>query len=432
MRSATGLLRSDIKQKERYARKHITYMAQRQWLTPYLPWARRDKAKLMSAINTVNRHYRRHLAYGDLKKFYNIGMHTVQTKEAFTLSVKRSNAVIAQRKSAGVYHMAHLGAAFQLIPHLQMLHSEDGFSSETNRSRIGIEEGCLMDHRMSTLHLMVCQVCHTDRLMFSTVRLKNKHTCERCQREKLKDDYYLRENLLPIWYEHDMNGKKKIGKDGKFIVHENIPDELYGLTVSEKLLIRRVAPFVPAVHMKHGVPGIKGHCICFPQDITEVCRTLPTKHCTILTYIRRVGNSNTQTEIDHQELKVRRDKVMAALIWLKQNNCAYHDIIIDPKNLDWMEGKDVGYIDTANHGVTFKEGVENVERVTVSEVQCPMAETEGQEEFNYSVPVINEMSFQPAPGQKELMTQLLDTAKESNGKTELLKFPPIDTSDPIS
>lgn len=55
----------------------------------------------------------------------------------------------------------------------------------------------------------------------------------------------------------------------------DIPPELTSLRVGEQLLIQLYSPYVPIVHIKNGVLGIKGHCISFMKDITEMTIQLP-------------------------------------------------------------------------------------------------------------------------------------------------------------
>ena len=79
----------------------------------------------------------------------------------------------------------------------------------------------------------------------------------------------------------------------KKVVQYHIPEELACLSMYEKLLIRRYANFVPSVHLKNGIFGLKGHCVTFPQDITQMCDELPQRKETLLTFVRNIGNKDT-------------------------------------------------------------------------------------------------------------------------------------------
>ena len=109
----------------------------------------------------------------------------------------------------------------------------------------------------------------------------------------------------------------------------DIPQELNSLTMAEKLLIRRCAPFIPVVHIAPNVLGIQGHCVCYPQNIKELCKYLPNRKEEIITFIHKVGGHDTKGLTSHIDaFKVRKTKVLTALHWLKKHSIHYHDIII--------------------------------------------------------------------------------------------------------
>ena len=60
--------------------------------------------------------------------------------------------------------------------------------------------------------------------------------------------------MFPIWIDEDSH------------VHYEVPTELKKLNIAEILLIQRVAPLVPLVHIRNGTLGIKGHVCSFMQD----------------------------------------------------------------------------------------------------------------------------------------------------------------------
>ena len=104
-----------------------------------------------------------------------------------------------------------------------------------------------------------------------------------------------------------------------------VPIELQGLTEIEEMLIARACPIM-CVYRKHGGQrGYKGHVLNLPQDIKGFLTKLPA-NVTELPYliIRRHGAENT-----HRDCKVRREKVLQAITWLKENNPFYADIEID-------------------------------------------------------------------------------------------------------
>ena len=73
---------------------------------------------------------------------------------------------------------------------------------------------------------------------------------------------YTHENkALPTWTEK-----------GKIMYH--IPKELSNLSIVEKLLIQRVSPLMPVIHVKNGILGSRGHIVSFFQDITNIAFVL--------------------------------------------------------------------------------------------------------------------------------------------------------------
>ena len=122
----------------------------------------------------------------------------------------------------------------------------------------------------------------------------------------------------------------------------------------EKLLIRRCANFVPSVHLKNGVFGLKGHCVTFPQDITQMCDELPQRKETLLTFVRNIGNKDTDA-VFPISLRVNRVKVLTALHWLKKHNPFYRNINIREENLDWMNGADEVNMGTNGVVLNMKE-----------------------------------------------------------------------------
>jgi len=115
-----------------------------------------------------------------------------------------------------------------------------------------------------------------------------------------------------------------------------LPKELSHLTMAEKLLIQRVSPLVPVIHIKNGILGVRGHIVSFFQDISSITTILPRlpSEVSIVKVIHasqtRCGNELRKTFI------VDRERLLKALLWLKKYNCLYKDIIIDETRLSGM------------------------------------------------------------------------------------------------
>ena len=184
-------------------------------------------------------------------------------------------------------------------------------------------------HMFQLSHKM-CKKCRSVSLVkeFIQCRDGSGYVCSDCQRTE--DSYYFQRGcnrLLPVWY------------DDRNVARFDVPPELKELRLGEKLLIQRFSCFVPLVHIRNGVMGLKGHCCCFKQDVSEIASVLPHRKVNAILVVKDVkdkhGKDLTVSFI------VRRSVVLNALKWLKRYHKWYRedpDLIIDENNLDWMNG----------------------------------------------------------------------------------------------
>ena len=105
----------------------------------------------------------------------------------------------------------------------------------------------------------------------------------------------------------------------------SVPSCLGGMTQIEEMLTARACPIM-TVYRKHGGQrGYQGHVLNLPQNIQQFLKKLPAPIASLsILIIKRVGAENTTAEF-----RVRRQKALSALLWLKHNNRFYHDIDID-------------------------------------------------------------------------------------------------------
>jgi len=130
-----------------------------------------------------------------------------------------------------------------------------------------------------------------------------------------------------------------------------LPSELQHLTLAEKLLIQRVSPLVPVVHIKNGILGTRGHVVSFFQDMSGIFTELP-RLPTDITMIKVVRTGVTADGENVQNVfTVNRSRILNALKWLKQHNPLYKDIIINESNLNWMTKSQS---DTINHVIRIE------------------------------------------------------------------------------
>jgi len=104
--------------------------------------------------------------------------------------------------------------------------------------------------------------------------------------------------------------------------------------------------------LKHGGIASRGHCIAFPQAVQEPATILPRLPAEMdIIHVRRQGKDDT-----HKDFRVRRHRVEGALRWLKDNNPAYADIVIDETRLQNLPAdgelpnlRTVEFSETAEH-----------------------------------------------------------------------------------
>ncbi len=184
---------------------------------------------------------------------------------------------------------------------------------------------------MRQLSIHCCPCCRENKIQDLDFRIITKcnTVCKDC---KKKDrDHYIKNDLHPIWYEHDDEGNIILDVQDIPFIHYDIPKELTDLTVPEKMLIRRYAPFKSPFHLT------------FQQDITEVCDILPRTKISIATLIRDI-KKDKNTPICKKEYRINRNRVMAALSWLKRHHNGYKHIEINEKNI-WFDQDEINILD---------------------------------------------------------------------------------------
>lgn len=133
-----------------------------------------------------------------------------------------------------------------------------------------------------------------------------------------------------------------------------VPLELQGLSPVEKRLIARICTYVHVRRMPKGSLGYSGHSIHFRQYLDPMAQTmtqgspygehkLPRKwkdlgYCVV----RKLGNTSGTK---HKDFRVRRDRILTALRWLKANSRFYADVEIDHETAGVLpEDGDVGHL----------------------------------------------------------------------------------------
>jgi hypothetical protein len=134
-----------------------------------------------------------------------------------------------------------------------------------------------------------------------------------------------------------------------------VPNELKDLTMIEETMVARARSKSWIVKLQEqgteltspmAQRGLKGHTIIYPQQPDRLAEVLPPSVEETLTYICVifVGSSKLTPEWLRDKARpsaVRREKVRAALEWLKCNNPLYKDVEISVNNLAALPIDDV-------------------------------------------------------------------------------------------
>ena len=127
------------------------------------------------------------------------------------------------------------------------------------------------------------------------------------------------------------------------------------MSIKKRRFICRISPCMNVHMLKHGGIASSGHCFTFRQEVNEPAQIFPRLPNEInFIRVRKIGKKETS-----KDYSVRRLKVQNALLFLKNNNPAYSDLIISQERLETLP--------------------ENGELPDILTVECT--------EYNYKIPI---------------------------------------------
>lgn len=118
----------------------------------------------------------------------------------------------------------------------------------------------------------------------------------------------------------------------------DVPDQLKGLTIPEQKLIalyRHNSCIIKLHSPWHSPdtaqPALKGNCITFPQNLSNIATRLPLSPDDLSTSIKIVFIGSCLPSRPHlrKTLTVRKQRIVDALVWLKAKNDLYGHISLD-------------------------------------------------------------------------------------------------------
>ena len=185
-----------------------------------------------------------------------------------------------------------------------------------------LQQAFKFEQDMLNCKFKYCKVCHQRRLIMVT----KTDVCSRCSSQKTVQLFTHENKALPTWTERNR-------------VYYNLPKELKNLTIAEKMLIQRVSPLIPVIHLKNGILGSRGHIVSFFQDLSTICNIFPRLPSEV-SIVRVIRKSTTKAGDDvSKSFTVNRMRILNALRWLKVHNPLYKDIKIDETRLNWLKEK---------------------------------------------------------------------------------------------
>lgn len=164
-----------------------------------------------------------------------------------------------------------------------------------------------------------------------------------------------------------------------------------------------------------------------------MCDELPQRKESIVTFVRNIGNSSTSS-ISPSYLKVNKNKVIEALLWLKKHNIFYKNIQIKEDNFDWMDGaSEANIMDGANEFSEERKLTEEEEEfVAKGQATEEVADADCNDEIPVTAMHSNNKSFIPSTVEAQPIKELIDIARETDQTQKVMQFPPIDHDAPIS
>ncbi len=153
--------------------------------------------------------------------------------------------------------------------------------------------------------------------------------------------------------------------------------------------------------------------------------------------IRYIGNKDTSA-VYPKSLRVNKQYVLKAFLWLNKHNPHYADITINESNLDWMNGKNEGNIRTQASILKTKDTqcykINATEEEVVSNVHKPFKNNDLSNDscdMDIGCMHANENNTLPTGMDAEIIKSFVEITKKTGQSAEIMEFPPIDHDSPI-
>ena len=165
-----------------------------------------------------------------------------------------------------------------------------------------------------------------------------------------------------------------------------------------------------------------------------MCDELPQRKDTLLTFVRNIGNKDTDN-VFPTSLRVNRVKVVNALKWLQKHNPFYRNIKIKKINFEWMNSAEEVNMGLDGVVLNMKESARSKMKETEDEHVSNVNSTK-QDVDDDTLPMFtvhaNQAIKVPPERQAEPIKELINIAHKTNQTAKIINFPPIDNDAAIS
>jgi len=124
----------------------------------------------------------------------------------------------------------------------------------------------------------------------------------------------------------------------------------------------------------------------FPKNLSNLCTELPRQRLEVIKVIRETSHSSdNDTSYETDTFKIRKTKVIQALMWLKTNHSGYREITIREDNMNWMGGKNEGILPPSSVQIAHTITEQQQESVSVYQTDPFMSEAPGMFSTLYEI-----------------------------------------------
>ena len=148
---------------------------------------------------------------------------TAKTKDEFMKARKMLNEKYWKYTTTSKATLPKLDVDVAFVPNPRKYHGTPGQRLSTLREIIAKERILEFKPYMETLNMIMCSQCRECHIESKAVTDKLMYECSSCKKRG-EPDYYIKNNLHPIWYLVDDDGNYTLDESGDKVVQCNIPE----------------------------------------------------------------------------------------------------------------------------------------------------------------------------------------------------------------